>query len=202
MKKLVLIIFFIVVFFTSNYIYGKDENQIRYVNSENGLRLRLDGNNSGKILDTIPFGSKVEIIEEKDKEEVINNTKGKWCKVKWQNKSGWVFNAYLSENIIKKTINLSGTYLSDYKYEKPKLIFDSSGKFSMTINHCQGMLTIRGEYKIINNRVVLDFQPKQYVGFDGEDDKMYELEIISDKSLKFLNSVGCAPEKDSIFTKH
>jgi len=189
------------IFLICNCINGKEQYKIRFVNSENGLRLRSEGANSGKIITTIPYHSKVEILEEKDKIEIINNIKGKWCKVKWNDKIGWVFNAYLSEDSGDKKIKLSGIFFSNYKYDKPKLIFYDNGKFSMMINHCQGMLLIKGEYKIIDNKVILNFKPKQYTGFDGEEDTQYELEIISDKSLRFLNSVGCAPEKNSIFTK-
>ncbi len=56
------------------------DKNIIYINSEVGLNLREEPSLTAKILATIPFGTKLTILEEKDG----------WYKVEYSSKTGWI----------------------------------------------------------------------------------------------------------------
>lgn len=68
-----------------------------YVFAKDGLRLRFLANTEGGVIITIPYGSKVEVLETEEPMVEINGKFGKWKKVKFNNQIGWAFGGYLSD---------------------------------------------------------------------------------------------------------
>ncbi|MCP4136514.1 MAG: SH3 domain-containing protein [bacterium] len=69
-----------------------------YINAKDGLRMRNNPDVTGTKTGLIPFGTKVEVTEEKSDEITLAGAKGKWSKIKWNKKTGWVFGGFLQEN--------------------------------------------------------------------------------------------------------
>lgn len=106
-----------------------------YIWAESGLNLRADKNIKSNILETIPYGAIVVTLEEKrfgEKNdpnfsiELFNRNQstkkdrfkleGKWVKVKFGNKEGFVFDAYLSKLPTLVEIDLENSSNKNTKY--------------------------------------------------------------------------------------
>lgn len=70
---------------------------IMYVAAKTGLSIREKPETIGKVLDKIPYGTKVTLIEEDGawKEIVTEGLIGYWRKVKYNNKTGYIVDSYL-----------------------------------------------------------------------------------------------------------
>jgi hypothetical protein len=68
-----------------------------YVALKGGLSLRDKGDVSGKVIDKIPYGTRVTIIPEDLETKGINTEglSGFWWKVKYNNKTGYIVSSYL-----------------------------------------------------------------------------------------------------------
>jgi len=73
------------------------QNDSRWISAASGLRMRDQPNLSGKKLDVIPYGERVNWLAEKDEVVYLAGTSGKWTKVKWGNTTGWVYGGFLSD---------------------------------------------------------------------------------------------------------
>ena len=65
--------------------------------SENGLSLRKAPRSNAEKIGSIPYGQRVTIHSTSKKSIEIEGLRGKWTRVSWQGKTGWVFDAYLAD---------------------------------------------------------------------------------------------------------
>ncbi len=94
--------FIILILSLVTSLYAIDN--IRYINSFNGLSLRENPDINSKIILTIRSNQKVEIIEVKNEIVKLEKKSGKWTKVKFNNNVGWIFGGSLeiiSSRILK-----------------------------------------------------------------------------------------------------
>lgn len=70
-----------------------------FASSADGLFLREGPNTSGRKLAIIPFGERLEVQDFPTAYVVLDNRKGAWAKVKWQNKIGFVFSGFLADDL-------------------------------------------------------------------------------------------------------
>lgn len=68
-----------------------------YVAAKSGLNMREAAGTNSKVLENIPYGTTVEIIQadEEYKSQLIENMLGYWQKVKYKNKTGYILDVYL-----------------------------------------------------------------------------------------------------------
>ena len=96
---------------------------------------------------------KVILLEEVGLEYTINDHKGKWSKIKWLNKEGWVFGGFLSNKIITVLPErIKGEWLSlEYENNEYLIIPGCAVAFNNNNNELQYMTYMRGwgGYKII-----------------------------------------------------
>jgi len=71
------------------------EPKIRIASASGGLNMRDKPDASGTLVATIPDWVKVEAFEEAGNEVTIGGVAGKWTRVKWNDKTGWVFGGFL-----------------------------------------------------------------------------------------------------------
>ncbi len=71
----------------------------RKIISKGGLRMRDAPDISGTKIGVIPRGEIVELLEESGETITISGATGKWSRVKWKNKTGWVFGGFLSTDV-------------------------------------------------------------------------------------------------------
>ncbi|HNR19162.1 MAG TPA: SH3 domain-containing protein [Bacteroidia bacterium] len=113
--KITLIVFGLLISYISNsqniYEYSPPEKTVlckpgeNVVISLNGLKLRDKPDSFSKVLTIIPFSELVVVISRNEKEHdiLVDEMWGKWVNVKYKNDTGYVFSAYLSNDINKMT---------------------------------------------------------------------------------------------------
>jgi len=93
MKKIIIFIFY--MFINIFFIYSSDNS--RWVTADVGLRMREAPDLNSKKITTIPYNEEVIFLEETGDKFTISGVTGKWTKVKWEDKTGWVFGGFLSK---------------------------------------------------------------------------------------------------------
>lgn len=73
------------------------QSGVQYVAAKSGLSMRETPAASAKVVEKIPYGTKVSIIEEDGdwKEIITEGLTGYWRKVKFNNKTGYIVDSYL-----------------------------------------------------------------------------------------------------------
>ena len=98
----------LILAFCSPSINKQEESTQEKVKTQNwivtpasGLNLRESPSLKSKSIRLLPFGTLIhyKLIPENEKEAIIDEQKGKWLKVDFENDTGWVFDVYLSEPI-------------------------------------------------------------------------------------------------------
>lgn len=69
---------------------------VMYVDAGAGLRMRSSADTGAAVILTIPNGSQVAVLEIAEPQIEISGKTGRWTKVQYQGKEGWVFGGYLS----------------------------------------------------------------------------------------------------------
>ena len=85
-----------------NLSFGQIEisvnNDILYVNTKSGIKLRNEPNNSAEYLNIIQYGDSIRFLENSGYTEVIENRLGNWIKVEFENKMGFIFSGYVTKS--------------------------------------------------------------------------------------------------------
>lgn len=156
MKKLLLMTPLVFILFVA----CSKTNETRWVNANAGLRLRTEPSTESKQIELIPDGEQV-IILNKNKDEVsINNVTGRWVQIKWNEKTGWAFDGFLTnQNLSRWVTTKTGLpYYNEQKSEhgiipfKEKVKFVNSGKWEnyVIVNWRGNNVSVRSEFLIDN----------------------------------------------------
>lgn len=132
--------------FTVNLFAG-DIGPKYYINSKSGLNLRSKPSINSDTLVTIPYHQKVNLIEKTDISDNHGGLDGTWWKVRWYQNEGYVFSAFLKENLIKAEIN----YSYEIKLIRNIHIFESSKKGEIILDW------IESPEEIQNNQIMTIF---------------------------------------------
>jgi hypothetical protein len=99
MKRVIILLIFqlTVIHLFGQISYQRHPSSQRYVNTDSGLRLRNEPSFDGIMLTTIPYNGMVILYGEYSNEVIIDNIRGRWAKVFFENLIGWVFDGYLSD---------------------------------------------------------------------------------------------------------
>jgi hypothetical protein len=76
------------------------ELNIRMVDAESGLKMRVKPTLEGKVICVLPYGERVNLLYEEGEEMTIGGKTGVWSRVQWREAKGWVFGGFLTESII------------------------------------------------------------------------------------------------------
>lgn len=107
MKKQILFFIFLL---SGNWIYSQDYSRtFRFVNAENGLRVRENPGKTGEVLINLAYGTVVELIpNDTIFQDVVmdegKKIKGHWVKIAYEynfSETGYVFDAYLVKHLEK-----------------------------------------------------------------------------------------------------
>lgn len=141
----------IFLFLFSNCLLDKkgrslgENSKIIEIIAPSGLRLRKDYKSEKDIVELLPFGSKVEFVENSYQYEYRNERIGTWIKVKSENQNlGWIFSAftrqiYSFDNILQgkqlcKTLISNSCFLSTTGYLLKKDSKEESEYISYSLN--------------------------------------------------------------------
>src|SRR4030042_2221892 len=83
------------IFINVFLIYSKENS--RWITAGQGLYMREAPDEKSKKIETIPYGKEVTFIEESGEDVTMLNTTGKWTKIEWNGKKGWVFGGFLND---------------------------------------------------------------------------------------------------------
>jgi hypothetical protein len=137
-----------------------------HVCTKAGLRMRETADQKGKQIALIPDGAKITFLEEQGDDITISDRKGKWSKVEWNGKTGWVFGGFLCMDISPEEAEVVEQHVLDIKELTGKTIINgepASGEYttieikknrtielynSTTID---GTCKITGKYEVTGN---------------------------------------------------
>lgn len=77
--------------------FNFDTNANAIVVSDDGLNMRSESNQNADVIKTIPSNTKIEVIDFNGPEDVVDGENGNWYKVKYKNKTGWVWSKFVEE---------------------------------------------------------------------------------------------------------
>ena len=88
-----------------------------FVISKNGAHLRESNSQKSKSLMVLPFSKPVVLVEKSDEEVLIQDKNGFWFKVRHDEKEGFMFSSFLSEEDPIKRFNPSKTLYAVRKFQ-------------------------------------------------------------------------------------
>jgi len=98
MKKILCApVIIISLFFIISSAITAPEN-LRYAGAKAGLVMRETPDTAGKKITLIPLDEEVTLLEEKNDTVTIAGKTGKWSKITWKDKTGWVFGGFLKKD--------------------------------------------------------------------------------------------------------
>jgi hypothetical protein len=153
-------------------------NEPRWINAQTGLRMRESPDLNAKVIVTIPYGNEVKLSEEQGEEIEISGTAGKWSKIKWMEKEGWVFGGFLSKENPKLSKISEKDFAGEWSY-----YFENTGKpikyFSLK-NHSiifYDLTTLNNHWNLSGNSIFFVFYDKD----EGEESIKIEWRILDFK---------------------
>ena len=89
--------FFLVLLFISLNAAAQLMGGTMYVAAKTGLSIRENPETDAKVIDKIPYGTKITLLEygEEKKSITTEGMQGYWQKVKYNNKTGYIIDSYL-----------------------------------------------------------------------------------------------------------
>ncbi len=146
MKKLLIVI--IASLIASLFVSGiclADQDR-RRVRSLGGLNLRDAPSTSGKAISLVPNGVDVLVIEESGSATTIQGVSGRWTKVEWGGKRGWVFGGFLGPTLTyEKAVKESENRYSYFsKLQNKKVVIDDA--FLQRLSRLPGATIFRNSY--------------------------------------------------------
>ena len=97
MKKIFFIVPFVLGIAVSLNVVAQEMGGTMYVAAKTGLSIREKPDAAAKVLDKIPYGTKITLLEleEERKSNTSEGMLGFWQKVSYKNKTGFVLDSYL-----------------------------------------------------------------------------------------------------------
>lgn len=77
----------------SAFVYMEDENWYKEYTSN--LNLREEPDRDSAVVEKLPFGANVKVLQSSEEKTVIDDTEDYWYKVSWGEKEGWCFGGFL-----------------------------------------------------------------------------------------------------------
>ncbi len=86
---------FLILLLTVSVLCGEEPYRYVYVEAAGGLRMRSGPDLNAEKMETIPNGTRVGIIEDGSDLLTIGGRSGRWTKVVYKKRAGWVFGGFL-----------------------------------------------------------------------------------------------------------
>lgn len=145
-----IILMMICLMFSNGFCKGNNDD-FAYVLTNSGLILREKPDVKSKGIILISYNSKVKILNKQIKDDFINGLKASWYQVIYNNKSGYVFSAFLTEFKPFNDEQILGEYIQEKTPAYPfttTLIILPNNKFVKSINICHVIKKVFGVWKI------------------------------------------------------
>lgn len=211
-------IFLALILLLSNLTIGQSliDTSFLFVSSKSGLNLRMGPNLDSEVITVVKYGETIFPIDDKRIFIEINDTKGKWIKVKHDGVIGYMFSGFLSKLPRPKLIlkNLDEQKHPIYTLHKyfDLILFEIGQKQTLTIRECgddpdckhgvwKEIYPLNKEFQKTQtsswDSYDMEIKGKDWTFKDGKDivdsiidicDKKYELKLIEseDENRRFL----------------
>lgn len=114
-----------------NFTETKSLGDIKYISALKGIDLKQEPDEKSVTMDHIPFMGSVKPLEEKADDVYLLKRYGKWTKVNWNDKTGWIFGGYLSNfNVIDLKVKVADYYRNHYSKKSEECIAEELIKMS------------------------------------------------------------------------
>ena len=128
------------------------EEKLLIVSSKTGLKLREEPTKKSTIIDIIPYGSFVEVVEKTKGKELIDGIYNCWYKIEYKDKTAWVFGGYLVEKVELNPIVGKWELIQD---NKQIWFFHFDGTILAGYDSTDNIF-YDGTYKLLGNRLYID----------------------------------------------
>lgn len=156
-----------------------------YVVAKSGLLLRAEPSQKGKVIELIPFKSKVNVIETTGPSVRIERITAPWYKVSWKGNEGWVFSGFLkSAARHEDNILLRPSFSNSILTHLPKNLEGRYNKNDMRIDLADFSAV---PDIIFDNLVVID---KDTVYLDSIAELVYNRDDCDDSNNNFILKSG------------
>jgi hypothetical protein len=213
MKRILYSIFLLGIFIFIAFSAGSVPENLRYAAAKGGLVMRETPDTSGKKIGLIPMDEEVTLLEEKGEAVTIAGKKGKWSKVTWKDKTGWVFGGFLKKDedfaeipvipILTRIMGLSFSFelKEDELADEMEITIDQDSFSGNCYLHGSGDAVFSGTYKAVEKGdtltlILIGTLKGTYV---TEIDKKFEQKInksefiIRRKDDKFYGTINISP---------
>ena len=207
--SLILLIIFIFITFSA----GTVPENLRYASAKAGLVMRETPDTSGKKIALIPMDEEVTLLEEKGESVTIAGKTGKWSKVTWKDKTGWVFGGFLKKDedfaqmpvvpVLERIKGLSFGFVlnEDELSDEMEITVDEDSFSGKCYLHGSGDATFSGTYKAVEkgDTLTLTLTGTLQGTYVTEIDKKFERKITKSKFIiirkdeKFYGTIDISP---------
>ncbi|MCB1144258.1 MAG: SH3 domain-containing protein [Leptospiraceae bacterium] len=66
-----------------------------YINDKDGIRFRSGPGTQYQKLDLLSKGTRIEVLDTNGPEAFLNNARGRWYKIRYGGREGWIFGAFV-----------------------------------------------------------------------------------------------------------
>jgi hypothetical protein len=214
MKKLLCGTFVIIALLFITFTAGTAPENLRFAGAKAGLVLRETPDTSGKKIGLIPLDDEVTLLEEKGEPVTIAGKTGKWSKVTWKDKTGWVFGGFLkTDEEYAQTVQvpimarIMGSRFSfvlndDERADEIEILIDGADGFEGSCYlHGSGEAKFSGTFKSVENgdtvTLILDGTLTGFVVAETEQKIERKISkskfIITRKDEKYYGSIDISP---------
>jgi hypothetical protein len=180
--KIFLLLFQLVIFScTKNVIQDIGQittvGKILFVSSRVGLKIREKPSKEGAIINILPYGMFIEVMERTNDREIVDGINDYWYKIEYNNKNAWIFGGYLTEKI--KSSPIVGKWKSIHDNKQIWLFYFDNRILAGT--ESTDHVFYDGTYELLGNKLYII--TKNYIDYETEEYEILEATII----IEFVN---------------
>lgn len=164
-----------------------EEPEIQYVIAKSGLWMRETPETTGKQVVLVPYNSKIKFIEQKNDFVKIGNISGKWKRIEYSGKTGWIFGGFISWKDANQTIpaDLFGYWVKENTKQNSLEYFFDINLMSITMIYGRDATSNESwfidSWQMENDAYVMEFT--------NNSNEKKRCKIVFDKKLKNLSII-------------
>lgn len=133
MKKWMILLLLLI----SPLLFGVKTGECLFNLYPGGLNLRKEPSKESKLLATLEYGEKIEVIEPTQQKFETDNLRGYWVKIRYKKKEGYLFDGYLTSLPVPDAKHIKGEGEVNFKEYNDKNL---SGKGKVSISEKKGSM--------------------------------------------------------------
>jgi hypothetical protein len=144
------------------------------VSSRVGLKIREIPSKDSAIVNILPYGTFVKVIERTNNKEIVEGINDYWYKIEYNDQKAWIFGGYLTEG--NKSHPIAGKWKSKHD-NKQIWVFDFNNSFLAGYENTDHIF-YDGTYELVGNKLYII--SKDYIDYATAEYEILEETIIID----------------------